>query len=283
MNISKRKAIRNCIVVSDLHCGCKFGLLPGGVILDGGSIAGQSPMQAITWQWWETFWGEWVPQVTKSEPYNIVVNGDAMDGRHHGSVTQVSQNLSDQATIAEAVLKPLVNKCDGRIYLVRGTEAHSGVSGENEQTLAKSLGIKQNRDGEYARNDLWMMVGRGLVHFAHHVGTTGNMAYESSAVMRELVEAFNESARGRLQPPDVVVRSHRHRHLEVRVPTQHTYGISFVTAGWQGKTPFAYKIAGGRQAMPQFGGSLIRDDGIDIYTRHKTWFVQRSKPEVVYA
>ena len=286
MSKPTKTQIRNCIVVSDLHCGCKMGLLPEGVVLDCGDEAKQNALQKVTWAWWQSFWNEWVPNVTKGEPYSVVFNGDTMDGRHHESVTQVSQNLADQQEIAEAVIKPIrdLPNVDGRIYIVRGTEAHVGTSAENEQKLAKLLQIKQNRvNGEYARNELWMQVGRGLVHFAHHVGTTGGMAYESSAIMKELVEAFNESARCRIQPPDVVARSHRHRHIEIRVPTERTYGISFCTAGWQGKTPFAYKVAGGRQSLPQFGGSLIRDDGEEVYTRHKTWFVKRSAPEVVYA
>ncbi len=33
-----------------------------------------------------------------------------------------------------------------------------------------------------------------------------------------------------------------------------------MTPGWQGKTPFAWKIPGARLATPQFGGIVIKED-----------------------
>jgi hypothetical protein len=111
----------------------------------------------------------------------------------------------------------------------------------------------------------------------HHIGTTGSAHYESTAVTKELTESYTQAGRNRLEPPDVVVRSHRHRHIEVRVPTSLGYGISFVTAGWQLRTPFAYKIPGGRVMTPQIGGSLIRQGDEDLFTRHKIWDIGRSK------
>src|SRR5260370_29961508 len=37
-------------------------------------------------------------------------------------------------------------------------------------------------DGQHARWELWKQVGKGLVHFSHHIGTTGTNHYESTAV-----------------------------------------------------------------------------------------------------
>jgi len=124
-------------------------------------------------------------------------------------------------------------------------------------------------------------VGRALVHFAHHIGTTGSQAYEATAVCRELVESFSEAARWRNEAPDVIVRSHRHRSYEVRCPTGRGVGIGLVTPGWQGKTPFAYRVAGGRMSLPQFGGAMIRDDGQEIYARTWTRSLARPAPVIV--
>ena len=70
------------------------------------------------------------------------------------------------------------------------------------------------------------------------------------AVHEELNEAFTEAGGWGNKPPDVVIRSHRHRCIETRIPNAKGYATSFVTAGWQLKTPFAYRIVGGRQAVP---------------------------------
>lgn len=280
--MKKRKPVNNLVVVSDLHCGCRLGLChPGPVKLDDGGTYTPSELQNKVWGWWEEFWGEWLPEACHNEPYAVVINGDAVDGVHHGSTTQVSQNLGDQARIAKAVLRPVRDACDGRLYMIRGTEAHVGKSGVDEERLAEELEAIPDEQGRHARYELWAKVGLGLVHLMHHIGTTGTSHYESTAVLKELAESYSEAGRWRQDPPDVVVRSHRHRHVEIRVPTHLGYGISFCTAGWQLKTPFAYKIPGGRITTPQIGGSLIRQGDADLYTRHRIWGVARPAAEVV--
>ena len=272
------KHVNSLVVISDLHCGCRLGLCPpGDVPLDDGGTYRHSDMQAIVWEWWNKFWAEWVPDVCHGEPYAVVVNGDSLDGVHHGSTTQISQNLADQYRIAHRILTPIAKRCQGRFYMIRGTEAHVGPSGVEEERLAEALKAVPDDAGRFARYELWVRVGRGLVHVMHHIGTTGTSHYESTAVMKELTESYAEAGRWDQEPPAVVVRSHRHRNLEVRVPTKLGYGISFCTAGWQLKTPFVYRTPGGRVTVPQIGGSVVRQGDQDLYTRHRVWNLSRPK------
>ncbi len=274
--MAKKIKINNVIVVSDLHCGCRMGLLaPEGVVLDGGTEVKPSALQLKVWELWMEFWDVWVPKVTRGEPYVVVINGDSLDGVHHGSTTQISHDLGDQSKIARGVLKPALEKAE-RFHMIRGTEAHGGKSGVEEERLAESLkAVRTNY--QHATHELWLEVGNCLVHFLHTIGTTGSAAYESSGPQKELINAYAESGQWGRRPPNVVVRSHRHRHIEIRVPTSLGYGIVFVTPGWQLKTPFAYKIAGARQSQPQIGGSLIRQGDEDWYTRHMVWTIDRPK------
>jgi hypothetical protein len=262
--------VNNLVVIADLHAGCRLGLCPSGPInLDDGGTYTPSRAQAVTWEWWNEFWNDWVPDVTRGEPFAVVVNGDAVDGRHHGAVTQISQNLSDQARIAKMILAPVRDRAAGGFYMIRGTEAHVGPSAENEENLARELGAIPNEEGQYSRHEAWFRLrDKYLVHCAHHIGTTGSMHYESTAPMKELTEAYIESARWNNEPPDVVVRSHRHRVIEDRALTYKGFATVCVTPGWQLKTPFAYRIAGARQALPQIGGTLVRAGDEDCYTRH---------------
>lgn len=280
--MSKKKPVNNLIVISDLHTGCRLGLCPPKPIpLDDGGTYQLSKLQFKLWSWWREFWDKWVPKVTKGEPFAVLVNGDSLDGVHHNSTTQISQNLADQALIAEMILRPVVKSCSGRFYMIRGTEAHVGKSGVEEERLAKTLGAIPNDQGQYARFELWARVGDGncLIHALHHIGTTGSSAYETSAPHKELMNAFTEAAQEGREPPMMVVRAHRHRHIETKVKTEKQgYAHSFVTPGWQLKTPFAFKIAGARQSQPQIGGSLIRQGDEDHFTRH---FVKRlPRPKV---
>lgn len=275
----KTKKIINLIVVSDLHCGCRLGLCPPEVKLDENAIYKHSPLQADVWKRWKEFWNVWVPQVTRGEPYAVVLNGDAVDGVHHRAVTQVSQNITDQAQIAKQILKPVVEACEGRYYHLRGTESHVGPSGQDEERLAEELGAIPDKEGRHARWELYIEVGFGLVHLSHHIGTAGSLAYETSAVHKELEQSFVEAARWKERHPDVIVRSHRHRNVETRIQTANGWATACTTAGWQGKTPFVFKIAGGRQTQPQVGGTLIRAGDEDMYTRHRLWNLSRPVTE----
>lgn len=280
--IEAPRKINNVVVISDTHIGCQFGLFTKDTTpaLDGGGGYTPSKLQNIVAAWWDIFWGEWVPQVTRGEPYAVVINGDVTDGRHHHSTSQITQNLADQAKMAVATLKPIRNKA-AHLFMVRGTSAHCGESSECEEQIAKALGAMPNGDGHYCRNELWLKVGDGLVNFMHHIGTAGSAAYETTALMREYAESCAEAGRWNLPAPNIIARAHRHRHSEVRVPTSTGYGVCFTTAAWQLKTPFVHKIAGGRLTMPQMGGSLIRFGDEELYTRHKTWNIQRAEPEVM--
>lgn len=273
-------AIRNLVCVSDTHIGCKLALHhPDGAAVDEGNLILPSRLQLKLWDFWQFFWQEWVPQVTRGEPFIVVHNGDAIDGVHHGSTTQWSHDLAAQRIHAEKILRPVADACEGRYYHIRGTEAHVGKSGTEEEQLAKSLGAIPNTDGQYARWELWKRLGDGLIHFTHHIGVTSSSAHETSAVNAELASAFNEAGRWGHRPPNILVRSHRHRSCEIRLPSPSGYATAFVTPAWQLKTPYVYRIPGGRNSTPQLGGCLIRVGDEETHTRHFVKDLGRTEEE----
>jgi hypothetical protein len=275
---------RTLIVVSDTHSGCRVGLHPDYPMrVDGGGQYSPSAFQQGLWRWWREFWDVWVPEVTKGETFDLVHNGDAIDGVHHRSTTQISQNIEDQVRIAEACLAPAVEQCTtsgGTYFHIRGTEAHVGQSGEYEERLARSLGAAPNGEGQHARFDLWKRVGdKCLVHLLHHIGTTGSAAHEASAVNAELTAMYVEAARWGKEPPDFIVRSHRHRSIAVDLNSAKGYAAAIVTPAWQGKTPFTFKVPGARISEPQIGGIAIREGDEEHYYRRWVRSFERS-PEV---
>jgi len=168
----------------------------------------------------------------------------------------------------------------GGLYWIRGTEAHVGQAGEDEERLAEYFKAVPNDLGRHARSEMWMRVKRKhLVHFSHHIGSSGSLHYESTAIMKELSDAYVEAARWGNEPPDVLCRSHRHRNIEIRIETKKGLATAFTTAGWQLKAPWLYRIAGARQNLPQIGGSLIIAGDEDIYTKHWIRAIGRS-PEI---
>jgi hypothetical protein len=224
------------------------------------------------WGLWREFWDDFVPEVCKGEPFGVCVNGDALDGRHHGSTTQISQNLSDQSRIALAILGPIVARCEARYYHIRGTEAHVGPSGEAEESLARELGAIPNAIGQYARFSLRIRIGWSLGSILHHIGTTGSAAYEQTALAKEMAEEMQEAAKWGWEPPDWLIRSHRHRYSQIEIPSKSGHALIACTPAWQAKTPYSYRLAGVRVSQPQFGGVVVRvaDDGV-LFIRPKVW------------
>lgn len=276
--LNVKKKIKYAVYISDTHCGCGMAICPPTVLLDDGGEYRPSKLQKKIFNMWNEFWEEFIPEATHGEPYIVVHNGDAIDGVHHNSVTQITHNLETQVEIAYKLLKPLVEKCEGRYYHIRGTEAHVGKSAQHEEALAKKLGAIPNEEGQHARYDLRLEMGNALIHSLHHVGSTGSQAYEATAVHKELTEMFIEAARWGHRPPDVMVRSHRHRLIKISIPTNNTMAQAVVTPCWQGKTPFAWKIPGARLATPQFGGIVVSCANPKVvFTREKVWTVDPSE------
>jgi hypothetical protein len=272
-SIAERKEVGSVVCISDTHIGCGLALMhPDGAERDEGNVVKPSKLQIKLWSLWEEFWGDWVPRVTKGEPYYVLHNGDATDGVHHNSTTQWSHNILDQHRHAVKILKPVVELCEGRYFHIRGTSSHTGESGVNEESLARELGsIPSPTDGHHARWELQKTMGQEkyLISATHHIGTTSSAAHETSAVNAELAACFTEAGRWGHKPPNVIVRSHRHRCSEIRLPAKEGYYTAFVTPAWQLRTPYCFRVAGARNSASQIGGSLIKvgdEDG--IYTRH---------------
>jgi hypothetical protein len=181
--------------------------------------------------------------------------------------------------LAVKVLKPKVQLAE-KYFSIRGTPAHVGQSSIEEEQVAEELKAKPNEEGKHSRYELWLKLGPHLIHFLHHVGTTSSSAHESSAVNAELAAEFVESARWGEKSPSVIIRSHRHRAIEIRLPSKRGYVTAAVTPAWQLKTPFSWKIAGARLSPPQIGGMLVRlDDNDNIYTNMFVKHVERDDPE----
>lgn len=274
---------RQIVVISDTHIGCQLALCPpAGFQLDNGGVYLPSSIQKKLWTMWESFWG-WVDETTEGEPYDLIHNGDVIDGSHHNSTSQISHNLEDQRDWAINVLLPHVTRCrqlGGRYYHVRGTSAHVGESGCDEEAIAKTLEAEPNEDGQHARYDLWKDLDGSLIQSLHHVGTVSSAAYEATAVHKELTESYVEAARWGRRPPDMICRAHRHRFIQIMIPTAAGRAFAVVGPSWQLKTPFAFKVAGARISTPQIGGYIIKKTHGVLHTLERIWPIEPSKVEL---
>lgn len=252
--------MKTVTIVSDLHVGSSLGLCPTeGMDLGEGGVYLPSRMQSEVYKAWQDFflWAE--RQSEGADSTTLVVNGDSVDGAHHNTVALATNNIDMQENGAVSILKPVVGKFD-HFYMVRGTEAHVQSSAQSEERIARALNAIPSEDGQHSWWQLWLDVDSVIFNIAHHIGTTSSAAYESSAVMRELVAALVEAGQWGQHMPDVLVRSHRHRYIELGIPSARGKIQAAVTPAWQLRTPFVERVD--RMRLPNIGGLLFKvEDG----------------------
>ena len=249
------------VVVSDLHVGSVVGLWPLGVPLDEGGELIPNLVQGAILRWWREFWDDFVPQRAKKRQRIIVVNGDLVEGTFHNVAALCAPNSSDQRKAAIALLEKERRKGDV-LYVVRGTEAHAGLSGGDEEAIGQALDCPVERGtGQYSRWHLLLKIHGVVLSFAHHIGVTQSPASEGTALTTQLVLAMKEAGQWGNVLPDLIIRSHRHRFWMSAAPGQRGTHTIITTPGWQGKTPFVQRIS--PATMPQIGGVvvLVDEDG----------------------
>lgn len=266
-------------VVSDLHVGSSIGLCGSKLDLADGGVYQPSKNQAELYKGWMKFF-QYVDEVsTNVKTRVLVVNGDLVDGDHHGTVSIVTNNIEVQEAAAIELLRPAAKQFDA-VYVVRGTEAHTQPGAQSDERIAKGIGARLDEStGQYSRWQLWLDVDGVVFNIAHHIGTTSSAAYESSAVMREMVAALVEAGQWEQRLPDVLIRSHRHRYIKVSIPSARGEIQAAVTPGWQLRTPFIEKMD--RMRMPHIGGLVcIVEDG-ECQIKAKIYPLRKIKPEII--
>lgn len=234
------------VVVSDLHCGSTVGLCPPDYpMLDDGHWK-LNPVQRWIWDNWMEF-VHWVDEYTKGRDYVLLVNGDAIEGVHHGTKQIVHADTGVHISIAVDCLRPLAAKAS-RTYVVRGTGAHVGHS--SEHAIGRALNAV-DVDGVYAQQHQMFRVASTIVSAKHHIPATSRRALRGSALSIHLEEERAECAAAGWQMPDLVVRSHRHvyGHYE-----SENAGI-IVTPAWQTLTDHGWKVV--PSAIPSIGGVIV--------------------------
>lgn len=242
-------------IVSDIHCGSTLAPCPPeGVRLDDGGQYLPSKAQRWLWECWEDYWKK-VKEVqleVKGDLW-IEVNGDAMEGDHHGTSQIISRNLEAQTYVQDRVFGVPMALKPSRLFIVRGTEAHVGPSGNREEALARQLKAEKDKEADtWSWWRLRLKAHNTLLDFQHH-GRSGTRPWtRASAVGNLATEVYYEHCSNGLTPPHLAIRSHRHvwgdsyRNCPTRV---------IQTPAWQLKTAHAHKIAA--ESIADIGGIIV--------------------------
>lgn len=251
--MAKRSAVV-VAAVSDLHCGSTVGLCPDAVRLDDGQSYGASDAQRWLWGLWEDYWRR-VAERRKRERAGlyVVLNGDLVDGDHHGTTQILSGHpLAQLRALEEALSVPLALKPD-RIFVVRGTEAHVGKSGASEEGIAERLGaVPDPTAGNRSWWHLRMEAAGVRLDVTHHGRTAYRPWTYANAANLLAAQIFYEHASTGEPHPHLAIRSHFHRWND----SHDAHPTRVVQLGaWQLQTAYVHKVA--PKTLADIGGAII--------------------------
>ena len=258
------------MVVGDTHINSSLGLVKPTSVRDDGGKSLSSKGQRWLWRKWLSFWDE-VSTVAEKHKASVwtVFNGDLVSVVvKHQSTQVISRNNADVFKMVEPTLKPALDRSE-RIFVVRGTAAHGGLSGEMEEKIASD--IKAEKCGD---NYSWwelLIECEGVLYDIRHHGPLGRLPHtRGNALNRRAVELMLMYGS---KVPDVGIQSHNHRFST----SSDEYPIKvYAMPSWELKTEFVHRI--GIVGEADIGGMyFICDKG------EYTPVVKRYKPEAARA
>ena len=228
---SKSKII---VLLSDLHIGSVVGLWPSEFISNEGFPIGQNPFQKWLWACWEDC-HKWIAKTAGDQPYDLVINGDLVEGIHHRTTQVMSADVGDQSSAVIQILEPITSKA-ASLHIIKGTECHTR---NDEIRLGRVLGASKNpENGQNAWDNLDIEINGTLINFAHHISATSRPYLEAGAHSIALGTITHSRARVGKRVPSVICRAHRHRHGIWTDGNQ----ASLITGAWQGLTRHGHKV-----------------------------------------
>lgn len=263
-------------IVSDLHCGSTLGLChPDGQRLDDGGHYRPSVAQGKLWGCWLDYWQTVKDRLRTGDQLIVALNGDLVDGDHHGTAQIVSRSLAAvQHEITMRVLEPVLALKPSAIVVIRGTEAHVGKSAEFEERIAAEL--EAVREPSTGARSWWHFQADSegvVIDLAHH-GKLGTLPWTRPNATAQLASRILiASAKAGVKPPDVAIRSHLHQWAD----SGDNYPVRVIQiGGWQLSTAFVHRIAAG--SMPEIGGVILTCESGNLSVEKVKYEWARPKP-----
>jgi hypothetical protein len=239
----KRNPLRVLVVISDIHAGSTKAILPPNFKTLEGQPIGQSAGQEWLWAGWVEF-KRWLSGIVNPKEYAVVLNGDLIEGNHHGTKEIWSPETGDHAKAAIEILAPVARRA-AKTFVIRGTECHVGSS---EISIARTIGAEVNPESQQPFWDRLTLDMCGVrLSVRHHFPATSRVHLEASQHSIQIGNAILEAVRAKEVPPRVIIGAHRHRpgHWDDGV------NMSVVTGAWQTLTRFGFKVVPDGRPCPR--------------------------------
>lgn len=253
------------LVVSDLHVNSTVSVCKPETPLDDGGTYHLSPGQQWLWKNWE----ELIRLATAcaaKEKLILVCNGDICEGDTKNRSKQlITRNRATITKMTVDVIEPLV-KLAAHTFVIRGTGAHVGKSGEAEEAIANDIEADGPSESVHSWYQLPLVVDGVRMDIAHKT-TGGGLPWTArNAALRLAAKTLFEYADRREVLPHLVIRSHIHRLGD----SHDAYAVrALITPCFTLATEYIHEIA--PSALADIGAIFIHtqlDKGMSIWKFH---------------
>lgn len=219
------------MAISDTHCGSNSGLMTPEIELQEGNKVSFGDNYIQQWLW-ECFLDvkKRVKDIVGPDPYTFLINGDVVEGNHHGTKEIIAPELDDHAKIAISCLSPIAKAAQNTLVTF-GTECHTQ---RMENYVAKELGAV----GGGAKNKWLFSINGVQCDGCHHMSTTTRQYLEASQMSIALGNARLQAMRAGHPTSRVFLRAHRHTGGHFSDGDS----LMCVTGAFQALTRYAYKV-----------------------------------------
>jgi len=249
--------------VADWHTNSTVGLNPASFRRESGSRHRAGKVSKDILRRWRSFWKV---IAEKKALWDATVHtfmvGDLGDLNKHSALQLITKNRTEiKAAMAE--IADLPAQVSDYMFIVRGTEAHSGGNGELEEWLAQDLDNAVWCSEEQAS---WWVANAeiGGKHFqvAHHPPTSSQRPHtlQQAVARAATIIAGRYMATGlERKRPDICIWAHHHTIGAQAYGDGGVWGIFLPP--WQLRTSFAYRIGMSTDTMKIGGIWMIVKDG----------------------
>lgn len=243
----KQTKPQSIVLLSDQHVGSVWAWAPEKDDDRDGRENARWFRNWVRKQWAE--FCEWLPSAA-GDNYITVLNGDLIEGVHHGGHELLSKSWAAQCRWAKEMLAPVIR---GPVYIVKGTECHTH---DDEDEIASAMDAAKFhvvKSTYGVAHDCARIEVNGLMHWIrHHSGVPGRRWTAEGAVANHLADVRIDAMTAGHRPPDVLCVAHGHQFSEAQGQCG---GMAIRTPSWKGIDRYTHKAS--RAEVPCVGGVVL--------------------------
>lgn len=173
------------VVTGDWHVNDIVGLCPPVFKREKRASHRPGPAVRALWRAWRDFWTFIAEKKAETgAAVFAIANGDLGDINKHDSTQLISMRKSDIVDAMIAIAQPMADVAD-KVFIVRGTAAHTGGCGELEELLARDITTAVHCDDEGSASWWVLRAEWGGVRFdiTHHPPTSSRRPWTRNAAV----------------------------------------------------------------------------------------------------